>query len=181
MSEFIKQEHSEDDGLSSSSLQNHVVRRPAQRSRRRFWVVSAIVASGVLVLAIIAFVAVRSFSTPATGPVSGQPRVAPTVTALQYYLTIKNQEYAKAYTYWSTSSSEIKTQDQFIQALRLLDQANGKVTSYSIASQLRPADNQTSTVTLNVTRGNGVSSRIELHLRRVGNEWRIFSSSPQFA
>ena len=85
--------------------------------------------------------------------------------------------YAKAYSYWDANASQIFTQQWLTQISQEQDQASGKVTSYTIAPQIQYPDEKTAIATLTVTRSSGESFHVELHLRPVGGEWRIFSST----
>jgi hypothetical protein len=99
----------------------------------------------------------------------------PTATANAYYQAVKNQDYAKAYTYWDTSkitsvAGQQLTEQAFATLAQLDDRTQGQVTSFSQTGI--NVNNDTATVTMSVTR-NGSPYTVELQMDKVGSDWKI--------
>ncbi len=111
------------------------------------------------------------FTASTTNTIAG-----PTIVADQYYTTIKNQDYTKAYTFWDSNAQKVYPLEMFTSESQLVDTQLGPMTHYSIASPVQYPENNTAIVTLTVTRSGGVSQTVQLHLQQVGSEWKITSS-----
>ncbi len=143
---------------------------PQKKSRKWLWITLAII-GGVLVLgcggcAIAAAAGIGFFASTVAGP---------TVTANAYYQAIKNQDYAKAYTYLDTSRVSVVngqqvTQQAFTALAQLEDRTQGTVTNFSQTNI--NVNNDTATVTMSVTR-NGSPYTVQLEMNKVGNDWKI--------
>jgi len=143
---------------------------PKKSSLRWLWITLAII-GGILVLgcagcAIASVAGIGFFAKTVIGP---------STTANAYYQAIKNQDYAKAYTYIDTSrisSGQLQqgTEQAFAALGQLDDRTRGPVTSFSQTGV--NVNNNTATVTMSVTR-NGTSYTVQLQLMQEGNDWKI--------
>jgi len=142
---------------------------PRKSSLRWLWITLAII-GGIVVLgcggcAIASAAGIGFFAKTVIGP---------TTTANAYYQAIKDQDYAKAYTYIDTSKASGQLQQETEQAFSALgqldDKAQGRVTSFS--QQNVSVNNDTSTVTMSVTR-NGSPYTVHLQMKQEGNDWKI--------
>jgi len=143
---------------------------PQKKSRKWLWITLGIIAA-VLVLgcggcAIASAAGIGFFASTVAGP---------TTTANAYYQAIKNQDYAKAYTYWDTSKvtsvgGQQLTEQGFVLLTQSQDKIRGQVTSFSQTNF--SVNNDTATVTMSVTR-NGSPYTVELQMDKVGSDWKI--------
>src|SRR5947209_15841669 len=142
---------------------------PRKSSLRWLWITLAII-GGIIVLgcagcAIASAAGIGFFAKTVLGP---------TTTANAYYQAIKNQDYAKDYTYIDTSKASGQLQQETGQAFsaigQLDDKAQGPVTSFS--QQGVSVNNDTATVTMSVTR-NGSTYTVHLQMKQEGHDWRI--------
>ena len=142
---------------------------PRKSSLRWLWITLAII-GGIIVLgcagcAIASAAGIGFFAKTVLGP---------TTTANAYYQAIKNQDYAKAYTYIDTSKASGQVQQETEQAFSALgqldDRTQGPVTSFS--QQGVSVNNDTATVTMSVTR-NGSPYTVHLQMKQEGNDWKI--------
>ncbi len=142
---------------------------PRKSSLRWLWITLAII-GGIIVLgcagcAIASAAGIGFFAKTVLGP---------TTTANAYYQAIKNQDYAKAYTYIDTSKASGQLQQETGQAFSALgqldDRTQGPVTSFS--QQGVSVNNDTATVTMSVTR-NGSPYTVHLQMKQEGNDWKI--------
>src|SRR5436309_2664363 len=142
---------------------------PRKSSLRWLWITLAII-GGIIVLgcagcAIASVAGIGFFAKTVIGP---------TTTANAYYQAIKNQDYAKAYTYIDTSRASGQVQQETEQAFSALgqldDRTQGPVTSFS--QQGVSVNNDTATVTMSVTR-NGSPYTVHLQMKQEGNDWKI--------
>ena len=142
---------------------------PRKSSLRWLWITLAII-GGIVVLgcggcAIASAAGIGFFAKTVIGP---------TTTANAYYQAIKDQDYAKAYTYIDTSKASGQLQQETEQAFSALgqldDKAQGPVTSFS--QQNVSVNNDTATVTMSVTR-NGSPYTVHLQMKQEGNDWKI--------
>lgn len=92
-------------------------------------------------------------------------------TADLYYTAIRNRDYARAYTYLDSSLTSSLTQDQFTKMAQQRAAASGVVSSYSILPDF--TGNPAESVTATVMRSNGTSYTVHLHMRQVGEDWKI--------
>jgi hypothetical protein len=115
-----------------------------------------------------------------------RPVARPTIIVDQYYLAIRNQNYARAYRFLDASLTSTITQEQFIQMAQEQDAAYGPVSSYVIAPDLvttplpeEPlplvtfASNPAENVTVTVMRAHGPSYTVHLQGQQVGKAWKI--------
>jgi hypothetical protein len=93
-----------------------------------------------------------------------------TITTDQYYTAIKNQDYARAYTYLGSHLQTVFSQEAFTQAAQQRDAAAGKVSRFAFENV---PTGDPATVTLTVTRTNGTSYMVHLEVRQEAGAWKI--------
>jgi hypothetical protein len=142
-----------------------------RKSRRWVWITLGVIGGLIVVVGFVLVVSIGFFTASTIKTIAG-----PTIVADQYYTTIKNQDYAKAYTFWDTNVQKAYPLEMFTSESQLVDKQLGTVAHYTIASQVQYPENTTALVTLTVTRSGGVSQTVQLHLQQVGSEWKITSS-----
>jgi Tfp pilus assembly protein PilN len=129
--------------------------RPRRKSRRWLWITLGIVA----LLCIPGVLAVNFTVNPA-------------IAEEQYYIAIRDQDYARAYSYLGSDVQARLSQQAFIQQAQQQDEALGKVTRYT--EDNLPAG-VTATITETVTRAHGATYKVHLELRQEGGAWKITS------
>jgi hypothetical protein len=135
--------------------------QPPRKSYRWVWVV----------LGILALVSILGSALLALGVGFAIKTVGgPTVTTDQYYSAIKNQDYAKAYTYLGSHLQMVFSQEAFTQAAQQHDAVAGKVSRFAFSNV--PVGDPT-TVTLRVTRTDGTSYTVHLEVRQEAGVWKI--------
>lgn len=132
------------------------------RPRGWIWVVVALLLLSLLASTIQFAIGVGQAVRPFYRPVNA---------ADLYYTAIRNRDYAKAYTYLDSSLTSSLTQDQFTKMAQQRDTASGAVSSYSIFPDF--TGNPAESLNVTVTRSNGASYTVHLHVRQVGNNWKI--------
>ena len=132
-----------------------------QRPRRSYlWLWITL---GILVLVCVLGVAlVVGFAVSSVG--------GPTIASDQYYTAIRDQDYARAYTYLGSNLRATLSQDAFIQEAQQQDTAAGRVSKYAYTNV--PMGDPAS-ANLTVTRANGTSYTVHLELRQEGGVWKI--------
>ncbi len=89
--------------------------------------------------------------------------VSPTIASDQYYMAIRDQNYAKAYADLGSELQARLSREAFIQQAQQQDEAHGRVSKYSYRS-LPVGDPATETLT--VTRADGTTYTAHLELRQ---------------
>jgi flagellar basal body-associated protein FliL len=107
---------------------------------------------------------------------------SPAKVAVQnYYNAVEAQNYAQAYSYLDIQTLSFNGQQQtasqglYTQVAQAIDQANGKVTAYTITGinlNSSTSTGNTATITVNVTRG-GKTQEVHVQLQQEGNDWKI--------
>jgi Domain of unknown function (DUF4878) len=107
---------------------------------------------------------------------------SPAKTAVQnYYNAVEAQNYATAYSYLDIQTLTFNGQQQtasqglYTQVAQAIDQANGRVTAYTITGvelNSSTSTGNTATITANVTRG-GKTQEVHVQLQPEGNDWKI--------
>jgi hypothetical protein len=98
--------------------------------------------------------------------------VSPVLAEEQYYIAIRNQDYAKAYSYLGSDMRARLSQQAFIQQAQQQDETLGRMTRYK-ENNFPLGDPATITVT--VTRAQGTTYTVHLELRQEGGAWKITS------
>jgi hypothetical protein len=154
------------------TVQENAPLQPQPRTSRRWvWITLGVIGGLIVVGGIVLVVSMNFFKASTIKTIAG-----PTIVADQYYTTIKNQDYTKAYTFWDSNVQKVYPLEMFTSESQLVDKQLGAVTHYTIASQVQYPENNTAIVTLTVTRSGGVSQTVQLHVQQVGSEWKITSS-----
>jgi flagellar basal body-associated protein FliL len=96
--------------------------------------------------------------------------VNPAIAGEQYYIAIRDQDYAKAYTYLGPDLQARLSQDAFIQQAQQQDAALGRVSHYTYGNY--PIGDP-ATATEVVTRAHGTTYTVHLELRLEGSAWKI--------
>lgn len=143
-----------------------------KRSLRWLWITLGII-GGIIVLSCAgcAIASVLGFNFLA------KIIVQPAAVASDYYQAIKQQDYAKAFTYLDTAAISLPNGQQatevaFATTGQALDQAKGVVTSYT-PSNIQ-VNNGIATITMTVMRQKVPSSyQVHLELKQEGNDWKI--------
>jgi hypothetical protein len=143
-----------------------------KRSRRGLWIVLAII-GGLVVLGcaacgILFATGVGFFAKTVAGPA---------IVVNQYYGAVEKQDYSTAYSYISTNlnaaNGQNLTQQLYTTAAQALDTVKGKVSNYSVGNV--SATNNTTSVTVSVTRANAPPYDVHLELQQVNGAWKITS------
>jgi hypothetical protein len=155
-------------------IPNYAPPQPPKKSLRWLWITLGII-GGIIVLSCIGCAVASAFGISFLAKTVGQPAIV----ASSYYQAIKQQDYAKAFTYLDTSAISLPngqqaTQVAFTTAGQVLDQAQGVVTNYT-PSNIQ-TNNGIATITMTVTRQHSSSSyQVHLELKQQGNDWKITS------
>jgi hypothetical protein len=129
-----------------------------RRSYRWVWITL-----GILVLLCVLGVAlVVGFAVSSVG--------GPTIASDHYYTAIRDQDYARAYTYLGSNLRAALSQEAFTQQAQQQDAAFGRVNKYSYTNV--PVGDP-ATANLIVTRANGTSYTVHLELRQEGGAWKV--------
>jgi hypothetical protein len=150
---------------------NVPLQQQPRTSHHWVWITLGVIGGLIVVGGIVLAVSIGFFTASTTKTIAG-----PTIVTDQYYTTIKNQDYTKAYTFWDSNAQKVYPLEMFTSESQLVDKQLGTVTQYTIASPVQYPENNTAIVTLTVTRSGGVSQTVQLHLQQVGSEWKITSS-----
>ena len=127
-----------------------------RKSRRWLWITLGIVA----LVCVLGGVLVWNFA------------VNPALAEEQYYIAIKNQDYAKAYSFLGSEVQARLSQRAFIQQAQLQDEALGRMTRYT-EDNIPIGD--PATITETVTRALGSTYTVHLELRQERSAWKITS------
>jgi hypothetical protein len=94
----------------------------------------------------------------------------PTIESDQYYTAIRDQDYARAYTFLGSNLRSGLSQEAFTQQAQQQDAAYGSISKYSYDNVPlgEPAE-----VTLTVIRANETSYTVHLEMRQEGGAWKI--------
>jgi hypothetical protein len=101
----------------------------------------------------------------AVSPVGG-----PTIASDQYYTAIRDQDFAKAYSYLGSDLRANISREDFTRQAQQQDEAFGRVSHYSYSNV--PLGNP-ATATITVTRASGTTYTVYLELRQEGSAWKI--------
>jgi hypothetical protein len=134
---------------------------PPRKSSRWVWITL-----GILALVCIVGAALLAFGLGMAVNTYG----GPTIASDQYYTAIKNQDFAKAYTFLGSHLKTVYSQEEFTQMAQERDAAAGKVNHYSYANI--PAGDPTTAI-LTVTRANGTTYTVHLEMRQEGGVWKV--------
>lgn len=135
-------------------------RQPRKSSRWVWMTLGILVLLGILGGAILAL---------ALG-IAAKTVGGPTIATDQYYTAIKNQDYARAYTYLGSRLQTVFSQEAFTQAAQQRDAAAGKVSRFAFENV---PTGDPAAVTLTVTRMDGSSYTVDLEVRQEGGTWKI--------
>jgi hypothetical protein len=94
----------------------------------------------------------------------------PTIASDQYYTSLRDQNYARAYSYLGSDLRARLSHRAFTQMAQQRDAVEGRVTHYSY--QNIPVGSSTP-VTLTVTRADGITYTVHLEMRQEGGAWKI--------
>lgn len=93
-----------------------------------------------------------------------------TIATDQYYSAIKDQDYARAYSYLGADLKARLSQGSFTQTAQQQDIAAGKVIRFAFANVPK---SDPASITVTVTRAHGTSYSVRLGLRQEGGTWKI--------
>lgn len=94
----------------------------------------------------------------------------PTIASDQYYTALRDQDYARAYSYLGAHLKTVYNQEAFTQMAQQRDAAEGRVRHYSYGNI--PVGSPTP-VTLTVTRTYGSTYAVHLEMQQEGGAWVI--------
>jgi hypothetical protein len=132
--------------------------QPPRRSYRWVWITLGI----LLLVCVVGVALVVGFAVSSVG--------GPTIASDQYYTAIRDQDYARAYSYLGSNVRAMLSQEAFTQAAQQQDAAFGRVSKYAYTNV--PVGDP-ATANLTVTRANGTSYTVHLELRQEGGVWKI--------
>lgn len=154
---------------SGGDTSNLVPNTPSQDGpRRKKWIWIVLVSIVIVAIAVVASVTMLN-NSPAKAVVQA------------YYAAVEKQNYTAAYTCLDIQTiahdgqQYPATQALYIQASQEIDQAKGKVTTYTIIGNELSYDlfaGNTANITVDVTRGGNVQE-VDIQLRQIGNKWKI--------
>jgi hypothetical protein len=122
-----------------------------------------------IVLGILALVSILGGTLLALGVGFAVNTVGgPTIASDQYYTAIRDQDYARAYSYLGSHLKTVYSQEAFTQAAQQHDTAAGRVIRYSYANV--PIGDP---ATLTVTRVNGTTYTVHMEVRQEAGAWKI--------
>jgi hypothetical protein len=93
-----------------------------------------------------------------------------TIASDQYYTAIREQDYARAYSFLGSNVKAGISQEAFTQQAQQQDAAYGRVREFSYANV--PVGDLAS-ATLTVTRANGTTYTVHLEMRQEEGMWKI--------
>lgn len=131
-----------------------------KKSYRWVWITLGI----LLLVCVVGVAVVVGFAVSSFG--------GPTITSDQYYTAIRDQDYARAYSYLGSNVRATLSQEAFTQQAQQQDAAFGRVSTYTYTNV--PVGDPT-TANLTVTRADGTSYTVHLELRQEGGAWKITS------
>jgi len=138
-----------------------------KKSRRWLWITLVVV-----------FVLIAGGITVGVLSITNSPAKA---AVQNYYNAVEAQNYATAYSYLAIQTLTFNGQQQaasqglYTQVAQAVDQANGKVTAYTITGvelSSSTSTGNTATITATVTRG-GKTQEVHVQLQQQGNDWKI--------
>ncbi len=94
----------------------------------------------------------------------------PAIASDQYYTAMRDQDYARAYSYLGSDLRARLSQEAFTQQAQQQDEALGRVSHYTYGNV--PIGDP-ATATLTVTRTYGTTYTVHLELRQEGGAWKI--------
>jgi hypothetical protein len=94
----------------------------------------------------------------------------PTIASDQYYNAIRDQNFARAYTFLGSDLKAGLSQEAFTQQAQQQDTTYGRVSEFSYANV--PIGDPAN-ATLTVTRANGTTYTVHLEMRQEGGAWKI--------
>jgi hypothetical protein len=138
-----------------------VYRQPPQKSYRWVWIVL-----GVFVLLAIVGTALLALGVGYAVTTYG----GPTIASDQYYTAIRNQDYARAYSFLGSELKTVYSQEAFTQMAQQRDATSGKVSHYAYTNV--PLSDP-ATLNLTVTRVDGTTYTVHLVMRQEGGAWKV--------
>jgi hypothetical protein len=93
-----------------------------------------------------------------------------TIATDQYYSAIKDQDYARAYSYLGSDLKGRLGQETFTQTAQQRDLVDGKVIRFAFSNVPK---SDPASVTVTVMRAHGTSYAVHLGLRQEGGTWKI--------
>jgi hypothetical protein len=134
---------------------------PPRKSTRWVWIILA----SLVLLALLSSMLFAFGLGVAVVTVGG-----PTIASDQYYSAIRNQDYARAYTYLGSSLKAELSQEAFTQGAQQQDAAAGRVIRYAYTNI--PIGDP-ATIHLTVTRANGASYTVKLVMWQEAGSWKV--------
>ncbi len=154
--------------LSQSSSRNPIL-RPRKRSTTRNLIVG-----GIAVFALLACVVSATAVIAGSFWIQGQLN-DPTTVVQQYYSSLHQQDYARAYTLLSTSAQKTVSQSQFADRYGSYDRIEGIVDSFTVTKSSLGDSSATFSVAVQ-RRGDNVHAQLEtVRLIKENGGWRIDS------
>ena len=144
-------------GSSSPPLANPQPQQPYHQTQM---VVVVLIAVGILGLALLTLAA--GFSVTIFG--------APTIASDQYYTAIRDQDYARAYSFLGSHLRTVYSQQEFTLLAQQEDALAGKVSHYWFIST--PTGDPATTI-LTVTRANGPTYTVHLQVQQEAGTWKV--------
>lgn len=132
--------------------------RPRPSSHRWLW----ITLGTVVLVCIIGGALLVGFAASSVG--------GPTIASDQYYTALRDQDYARAYSFLGSELKAAYSQGTFTQMAQQRDAADGRVTRYSY--QNIPVGSPTPVV-LTVARAGGATYTVHLEMQQEGGAWVI--------
>src|SRR5262245_9187586 len=154
--------------LSESNARNPIPQQPKSRPT----LVKMLLAAGAVVVLAVCLLLVGGVIA---GGIWFQSQVTdPSSTALDFYSALHQQDYARAYGYFSEDAKEQLSQDAFTKQFGDYDSVSGIVNSYFADGNAQISGDQ-AVVTVDVVRRADLSqAQVQtVYLVKQGNDWRI--------
>jgi hypothetical protein len=94
----------------------------------------------------------------------------PTIASDQYYTAIRNQDYARAYSFLGAHLKTVYSQEAFTRMAQERDASAGTVSEYAYTNV--PIGDP-ATVNLTVTRADGTTYTVQLEMRQEAGAWKV--------
>lgn len=154
--------------LSESNARNRIPQPPKSRPTlfKFLLAVGAVVVLGVCLLFVGGLIA---------GDIWFQSQVSdPSSTALDFYSALHQQDYDRAYGYFSDASKQQLSRDAFTKQFGAYDSVGGIVDSYFVDGNAQINGNQAVVKVDVVRRANQSQAQVQtVYLVKQGNDWRI--------
>ena len=131
------------------------------KSYRWVWI-----ALGVLVVVSIVGVALLALGVGFAVNTYG----GPTIASDQYYTALRDQNYARAYSFLGAHLKTVFSQEAFTQMAQERDATAGRVSHYSYANV---PTGDPAYITLTVTRTDGTTYTVHLEMRQEAGAWKV--------